>query len=278
MTAFYIVLGALLGLAFLYILCLLSRTRRPAAGELLCLPFAHRGLHDAHLPENSLAAFRAAVAAGVGIELDVQLSSDGVLMVFHDDTLFRMTGKEGKLSDYTSAALVQMRLGESDETIPTFAQVLETVGGRVPLLVEIKYHNRIQETCEKTAAQLDVYKGSYLIESFHPLAVRWFAKHRPSVVRGQLASHALKEKRSASHFIIDSMLLNFLARPDFIAYRVQDRRHVPFLLAKLWHPYTVAWTVKTMDELTSATGFDQVIFEDITPNEAMRLSRSKENA
>lgn len=277
MKAFCAVLVSLAVLLLLYLFFLLCRTRRPEAKALLRLPFAHRGLHGEGVPENSLSAFRAAVEAGVGIELDVQLSSDGVLMVFHDETLARMTEKEGKLSDYTCAELVSMRLKGGEETIPTFAQVLETVGGKVPLLVEVKYHNRISETCLKTAELLDGYEGAYLVESFHPLAVRWFAKHRPQVVRGQLSSAACKEKFTLSNFIVDSMLLNFLGRPDFIAYEVKDKRHVPFLLARLWRPYTVAWTVKTADELTAAKGFDQIIFETVTAQEAMRLFASKEN-
>lgn len=268
MTVLYIVLGSLLGLALLYLFLLMSRTRRPEAAALMRTPFAHRGLHDEKIPENSLAAFRAAVAAGVGIELDVQLSADGVLMVFHDETLVRMTGKEGKVSDYTCAALKEIRLGDSEETVPTFAEVLETVGGRVPLLVEVKYHNRIDETCEKTAALLDGYKGAYLMESFHPLAVRWFAKHRPAVVRGQLSAAACKEKFTLSNFIVESMALNILSRPDFIAYSVKDKRHFSFLLAKLWKPYTAAWTVRSTEDLLGAKGFDQIIFERISADAA----------
>ncbi len=276
MTALYIVLGSLLALALLYLLLLMSRTRRPEAEALIRTPFAHRGLHGEGVPENSLAAFRAAVEAGVGIELDVQLSSDGVLMVFHDDTLIRMTGKEGKVSDYTCAALKETRLGESEETVPTFAEVLETVGGRVPLLVEVKYHNRIAETCEKTAALLDAYEGAYLMESFHPLAVRWFAKHRPTVVRGQLSSAVCKQKLTFSNFIVDSMMLNILSRPDFIAYSVKNKKHFPFLLAKLWKPYTVAWTVRTAEELLAAKGFDQIIFEGISADAAKAAFGKKE--
>lgn len=276
MIALYIVFGSIAGLFLLYILLLLSRSRRPEAEALLHVPFAHRGLHGEGVPENSLSAFRAAAEAGVGIELDVQLSSDGVLMVFHDETLVRMTGKEGKVSDYTCAALREMHLGESGDTVPTFADVLALVSGRVPLLVEVKYHNRIGETCEKTAALLDAYAGAYLIESFHPMAVRWFAKNRPAVVRGQLSSAACKRKLTPSNFMVDSMILNFLSRPDFIAYSVNDKKHFPFLLAKLWHPYTVAWTVRTEAQLAAAKSFDQIIFENISVDAAKAAFGEKE--
>ena len=276
MPVLFTVLGVLCALVLVYLFLLLSRARRPEAEALLRLPFAHRGLHGEGVPENSLAAFRAAVAAGVGIELDVQLSADGVLMVFHDDTLLRMTGREEKLSALSFEALRALRLGDSQEKIPTFAEVLAEVGGRVPLLVEVKYHNRIDETCEKTAAQLDNYSGPYLLESFHPLVVRWFAKHRPQVVRGQLSCHACKRKFTASNFVVDSMILNFLSRPDFIAYAVTDKKHLPFLLAKLWHPYIAAWTVRTAEELLAAKGFDQIIFENISADGAKAAFGKKE--
>ena len=270
------VLGSLAGLFLFYFFSLLCRTRRPEARALLRLPFAHRGLHGAGVPENSLSAFRAAVAAGVGIELDVQLSADGALMVFHDDTLLRMTGKAGKVSDYPCAELQRISLAESEETIPTLTEVLSLVAGRVPLLVEIKYHNRISETCEKTAALLDAYEGPYLMESFHPLAVRWFRKNRPQVLRGQLSSAVCKQKFTFSNFAVDSMLLNFLGRPDFIAYSVDDKGHLPFLLARLWRPYTVAWTVRTEAQLAAAKGFDQIIFEEISARAAQAAFGERE--
>ena len=276
MEILYIALGIFAALLLLYILSLFSRPRRLRAAALMTLPFAHRGLHDAVLLENSLAAFRAAVEAGVGIELDVQLSADGVLMVFHDDTLLRMTGREGKLSDLSFDELRALRLGNSEERIPTFAEVLTEVNGRVPLLVEVKYHNRINETCEKTAAHLDGYLGPYLMESFHPLAVRWFCKNRPGVVRGQLSACVCKSKRTLANFFVQSMVLNFLARPDFIAYAVQDKKSLPFALARLWRPYTTAWTVRTEEELAVAEDFDQIIFERIPASKALEAFGKKE--
>ncbi len=276
MPVLFTVLGVLAALLLLYLFFLLSRARRPEAEALLRRPFAHRGLHDKEIPENSLAAFRAAVAAGVGIELDVQLSADGVLMVFHDETLLRMTGKEGKLSEFTFDVLRTLTLGGTEERIPTLAEVLAEVAGKVPLLVEVKYHNRMKETCEKTAAQLDGYDGPYLIESFHPLVVRWFGKNRPQVIRGQLSCHVCKQKFTLSNFVVDSMLLNFLCRPDFIAYAVGDKKHLPFLLAKLWQPYTTAWTVRTAEELSAAKGFDQIIFENISAERATEAFGKKE--
>ena len=112
--------------------------RRDISPELLGTQYAHRGLHDAEHPENSLSAFALAVKNGYGIELDVRLSKDGVLVVFHDDTLDRVAGIPGKVIDFTAKELSEMRLGGSEEGIPTLAEVLDLVNGRVPLLVEIK--------------------------------------------------------------------------------------------------------------------------------------------
>ena len=132
--------GFVLFIAILYLFVFIRPSAKKPKNERLLCDYAHRGLHKGNKPgtppENSLAAFELACKAGYGIELDVQLSSDGIVMVFHDDTIVRMTGKEGKVSDYTAEELGSIKLADSDETIPTFRQVLDLVDGRVPLLVE----------------------------------------------------------------------------------------------------------------------------------------------
>ena len=106
--------------------------------DFIRLPIAHRGLHSPGVPENSLAAFRAAIAAGYGIELDIQPSAEGTPMVFHDYDLTRMCGDEGYIVDRSAADLAELRLQGTDEPIPTLVEVLREVAGRVPLLIEIK--------------------------------------------------------------------------------------------------------------------------------------------
>ncbi len=257
-------LFALLLLFLLYLFLLTPRRRRAEAETLSHAVFAHRGLWGREAPENSLAAFSRAVNAGVGIELDVQLSSDGEVMVFHDESLLRMTGIDASLYERDAAFLKALPLGRSDERIPTLAEVLALVDGKVPLLVEIKSDHAWREVCEKTAALLDSYGGAYLVESFHPLAVAWFRKHRPAVVRGQLSARLFKERhlRTPSHFVVQNLLLNFYARPDFIAYDLHDTGVLSFRLAKLFHPYTFAWTVKSADDFKASRSFDSVIFEE----------------
>ena len=125
--------------------------------------------------------------AGYGIELDVQLSSDGVPVVFHDDRLTRMCGVEGRVCDRTAAELCELPLaGREGVCVPTFADVLAAVGGRSPLIVEIKYAAGWQVTLEAAMALLDAYDGPYCIESFHPMVLSWLRRHRQRVLRGQL--------------------------------------------------------------------------------------------
>ena len=142
MTALIITLSSILSLSLLifllYILLFVRpRARRPE-NESLLSDYAHRGLHGRGVPENSLKAFELACREGKGIELDVQLSRDGEVMVFHDYTLVRMTGVDKKLCELDRSELCELALAESDQKIPTFSEVLALVGGRVPILVELK--------------------------------------------------------------------------------------------------------------------------------------------
>ena len=252
----------------LYVFSLVPRRRRAAPQAFMGYHYAHRGLHNRELPENSLAAFSAAAEAGYGIELDVQLSRDGVAMVFHDATLARVCGKEGKVCDYTAEELQAMPLcGNAAHTIPTLAAVLAEVNGRVPLLVEIKGYRTVAPVCEAAAALLDEYKGAYMVESFTPYAVHWFKKNRPAVVRGQLSSHLfVKGKRSIGNLIVQSLCCNFIARPDFVAYCYRDRRRLSFRLLRFFYrPYTMAWTVKDEAGERESAAFHDIIFEGYLP-------------
>ena len=154
--------------------------------------FAHRGLHsrDKSVPENSLEAFELASRAGYGIELDVQLSKDGQVVVFHDDDLKRVCGVDCRVDEKTYAELTELRLCGTEYTVPLFTEVLATVRGRSPLIVELKRGRRNIELCEKTYALLAEYRGDVCIESFDPFIVAWFRFHAPELLRGQLAMPA----------------------------------------------------------------------------------------
>lgn len=243
-----------------------------SASKRLRAPFfgancAHRGLHsrDKAVPENSLEAFRLAAEAGYGIELDVQLSKDGQVVVFHDNTLDRVCGVPGRVDERTFEELQTLRLCDTGERIPLFSQVLEVIRGRGPLIVELKSGRRNRELCEKTYALLESYRGEVCVESFNPFIVFWFRLHGRDLLRGQLAAPAeeyVKDGYSRSvGFVLSRTLLNFLARPHFIAYRIGPR---PLMvrLAELLGAMKVGWT---SHEPCNEQKLDTVIFEFYKP-------------
>ncbi len=270
-----IVLGAVLLLAGLCYLAVLFMSapggRKCALEKYKRVKFAHRGLHGEGRAENSMSAFLAAKDAGFGIELDVRLSADGELVVFHDPTLWRVCGVEGRVIDRTAAELAELRLSGTEDGIPTFREVLTLIDGAVPLLIEIKHDLGEGGVAEKLAEVIADYKGDYIIESFNPLALRKVRELLPSVPRGILSmrySDEPKYRGKLLYFLLENMLLNFLMRPDFIAYektghsnaflrRIRRRRGTPLF----------AWTVRSTEEevKTVSDGFDSIIFEGYVP-------------
>lgn len=229
--------------------------------------FAHRGFHDnaSNAPENSLQSFTDAIDHGYGIELDVQLSSDGIPMVFHDADLMRVCGVEGKIWDYTCAELQQMKLFNSDETIPTMAEALELVDGRVPLLVEYKLDKVDTAVCAETQKLLDNYQGAYMIQCFHPFALLWYEAKAPHIARGYLSKDFMKEKGADANildFLLSHMILNFAMKPDFISYQFSDASHPALQWAQLIGAKTACWTLKSQEDYESVKGqFDHYIFD-----------------
>jgi len=209
--------------------------------------FAHRGLHGNGLTENTLEAFDAACTGGFGIELDVQLSKDGVVVVFHDDDLQRMANDNRRVDQVDFAELQSLALNGGGR-IPSFEETLRLVNGRVPLLVELKNGRRNDELCRKTAGLLKAYDGKTIIESFSPLIVQWWRKHEPAVVRGQLVGAKISYLATMGPFlafILSRLLLNFLGRPDFVAYDVNAAGFMaPKLQRALFRTPLAAWTVR----------------------------------
>lgn len=271
MAWYVVVLIVLAALALLYVLLALPRLPRRALGKLAGHDYAHRGLWNSERPENSLPAFCAAVEAGFGIELDVHLTTDNVLVVFHDDTLDRMCGVSGRPENCSLAQLRQLRLNGTDETIPTFDEVLDVVGGRVPLIVEIKADKRLNELCAHTWQRLQAYDGPFCVESFHPLAVRWFRKHAPQVIRGQLAyGLGFRRREGKKITVLDvflaSLMGNVFGRPDFIAYDEGSDQNLPMGLMRRLRPTLVAWTVRSPERMAQLrASYDLQIFEGFLP-------------
>ncbi len=215
-------------------------------------------------------AFDRACREGYGIELDVQLSSDDVVMVFHDEDLERMTGKTGRMSERTCEELQSLHLANGGH-IPTFQDVLATVNGRTPLLVEVKACRKNSELCRRTIELLRSYPGAYLVESFNPLTLLWLRRNAPDIVRGQLISPASIYAKAKMPLIVSILLstlsLNFLTRPDFIAYDLSKPRYLtPKLQRKFFHIPMAEWTVRDQAtfEHCLVTG-EKPIFEGVIP-------------
>ncbi len=249
-------------------------TRAPPVGvdpdawrRLTAAPIAHRGLWDQAAPENSLKAFEAAASGGYGLELDVQLTADGVPVVFHDDRLERMTGHQGRVAERTAAQLAEMRLAGTGQTIPTLAETLERIGRRCLVLIELKVLGGEEGPLEHAvAAALERYDGPVAVISFNPKALGWFAEARPNLLRGlnSMAYHdaanwplSPDQRRglvelehlhvAKPHFL--SLGLDMLPSPSATALRAQG---MP----------VVCWTVRSRAQWAAASAWcDNLMFE-----------------
>lgn len=219
---------------------------RASAKWLTQWEYAHRGLHSPGVPENSLGAARAAMAAGMGIECDIQRSLDGVAMVFHDWELGRLTDGAGLTSVFSAKELEEMRLQESEDHIARLSSFLDQVGGKVPMLIEIKSRPDydIEKTCEAVSAAFADYSGEHAVMSFDPRVGAWFAENAPETMRGLVCT--------------DTLDMGFLgawresgaveaAQPDFLAVDIRD---IPNAFAALWREAgkpLLSWTIRSPD-------------------------------
>ena len=241
--------------------------------------YAHRGYYDKPtIPENSLAAFRRAVEFGLPSEFDVHLIADGSLVVFHDDDLERETGVKGSIEAYDITNLRKLRLEGTDEMIPTFDEVLEVYeDSGIPLLIELKCVKGNGKALAKAVAErLDTYRGEYVIESFDPRAVNEYRKLRPDTIRGQLSQDFFKNSEGLPFYqvvMLTSLVLNKITKPDFIAYKFEDRTNPVLRTLISRRGYSeVWWTVKTPDEFREAQNKGSIpIFEHIRPEDLKEL-------
>ena len=268
MTAVWIIGGIIAALAAVYLFMLFPRPgAKKKYGAFLGQIYAHRGVFDNEsIPENSLSAFRGAVRLGVGIELDIHLTADGEVVVFHDATLQRMCNDPRRIAEMTLPELRAMSLLNTDEKIPTLEEVLDLVGDRVPLVVELKGESSDTALCDAAMPILEKYGTRYCIESFNPLLVARYGKLAPHVMRGVLVTKFKRdgEDRGALGAVLQNLLLNFLARPDFIAARHLYGRYFPIWLCRRLGAATVAWTIRTRQEYdTARDDFDAYIVENV---------------
>lgn len=262
MTAIVIIL------TILFVLFIsLIRTQKRRCDAMPADRYAHRGLHGDGIAENSISAFKAAAERNLAVELDIQLTADKKLVVFHDTSLKRVCGADTTVAEHTYEELQQFRLCGTEDTIPLFADVLAIMNG-LPIICEIKAQGSAADTaiCPYAAEALDAYGGSICMESFSPFYVRWFRKNRPDTIRGQLACNFREDAgmNLIEKLALRNLLFNILTRPDFIAYRYTDDSVGFKLCRELFNPICIAWTTKggaAEAEAKKQERFDAVIFE-----------------
>ena len=226
--------------------------------------FAHRGLWDKDTPENSLSAFKKAIDAGYGIELDVSPIEDGTPVIFHDTKMSRMTGKDKYIQNLTKEELTTTTLLSTTETIPTLEQALKLVDGKVPLLIEIKSQEKVGDLEKRVLELLKAYKGEYAVQSFNPYTLKWFYQNAPKIWRGQLASY-FKGVRLG---LIKKLVLRRLGmkkstHQNFVSYDVDN---LPNIWTKKLEIPLLSWTIRNQKDYVKAIQYsDNVIFENYIP-------------
>ena len=234
---------------------------------------AHRGLYDDTHPENTLGAFEEAIKNNYAIEFDVRMLADGTLVIFHDESLSRMTGKDGYLCKLNYKDIKDIKVNNSNYSIPTFMEALKLINGQVPILIEIKNSSikKIGIMEQMICELLKDYKGEFAICSANPYVLSWFKQHKPEFLRGIISSFYKNEKEGRKYvkswvvrFILRRMLLNKKTKPDFISYHwnnlpnrfVNKYKNLPIL----------AWTVQNKEEYMQVIKHaDNIIFEHFKP-------------
>lgn len=238
------------------------------------LPIAHRGLHNAELNiiENSRGSVEAAVEHGYAVEVDVQLTKDGQAIVFHDKSLSRLVDNSADVIDFTKAELLKMTYKANGENIIGFAQLLEIVGGKVPLIVEVKSLSKNIGPLEAhIALGIEGYEGDICIMSFNPFTVREFKRIAPQIIRGIVAEHDMQPHEwpgtnGLLRFIFKNLLHWPLLRPHFISYHVHGLPKLSVRIARFFGKPVITWTVKSpKDAEKSAQYADQITFEQYLP-------------
>jgi glycerophosphoryl diester phosphodiesterase len=243
-----------------------------APAWLVARPIAHRGLHDAAkgVVENTLGAAEAAIRGGFAIECDVQLSRDGEAIAFHDDALGRLTRARGAVSERTVAEIQATAFRDSDERVPTLAQLLAGVAGRTPLICELKSRfDGDTRLADRVAALAREYDGPLAIKSFDPAPIAHLRARGTGIGPLGIVAEASYRGRywrdlSAAQKEACAAFLHYPdTRPDFLSWSVDDLPHpTPFLLRRLEELPVMTWTVRTAEQRRTALRWaDQIVFE-----------------
>lgn len=227
---------------------------------------AHRGFHNENAPENTLSAFKNAIKFGYAIELDVQQIEDGTIIVFHDISLQRLTGKDGYTKNLKKKDLKNLKINNTENHIPTLEETLDFIDGQAPVLIEIKNINKVGEMERKVWEILKNYKGEYAVQSFNPFSLEWFKVNAPKVLRGQLSSFFKGENIAFyKKYFLKRMYFNKkVSQPNFIAY---DSKFLPNrFVSKYKELPLLAWTIRSQEEYMRVLPHcDNIIFENFEP-------------
>src|SRR5690554_115925 len=273
-----IVLTLSLGIFYLTKFARAAEKRDPAdLAWLNSALIAHRGLHDENntIPENSIPAFRGAIEKGLIIELDVAMTKDQMLVIYHDKKLRRGLGIDKYLTELTYEDLSKHKLFGFTETIPLFRDVLALVTGQVPLLIEIKNEGKVGEMERLIYEELKSYQGKYAVQSFNPYTLKWFRINAPEVLRGQLSGSFVVSDYEMEYagttrlpwykkFLLENLLLNFESRPHFISYEVNNTTTARLKSMKKLKVPLLGWTIKHKTEYDEAKEkFDNLILDSV---------------
>jgi glycerophosphoryl diester phosphodiesterase len=232
--------------------------------------FAHRGLYhkEKAIPENSMAAFQNAIDHHYGIELDIQLSSDELMFVFHDDDTKRMTSFCGILEELDSKMIKGLRLESTEERIPLFSEVLKLVSGKVPLLIELKTTKRRALAVKNVLGLIKDYQGDFAFCSFDPLILLELKKQAPQYLRGLNMEYCLDHEKYSlfTRVILHNALLNFLIKPDYLSLDYTFKSSVYFFTRTLFKGFGMMWALPSQEkENKIRSQCETVIFEDYLP-------------
>ncbi len=230
-------------------------------------PIAHRGLHDASKPENSLSAIEYAVDKGYPIEIDIHISKDLHAVVHHDNNLKRMTGKDINITELTENELKSIYLNNTKEYIPSFKEVLDVINGRVPLLIEIKKGSNPKKTAAILCESIKYYKGEIAIQSFYPQYLYAVRKIRPDIKRGQLATCKFpKNTNIIMRFASKNLWGIFISKPHFISYDFTCLPIKSVSRVRKKGLCVLGYTVRNKEEEENARKeCDNIIFEGYIP-------------
>lgn len=229
---------------------------------------AHRGLHNDANPENTLAAFELAILHGYAIELDVRELSDGTIVVFHDETLDRLTKLDGYVCKQNWDTIKNLTIGKSEHTIPTLQQMLNFVGNRAPLLIEIKNENFCGSFEKNILDILKNYTGEYAVQSFNPYSLEVFKNMNPTIIRGQLATQLGKDTKMEKSNIkqMNTLKVCDISEPHFLSYDIQFMPN-KYIRKQMKNGLPIiGWVVRSQEEYEKAKGYcDNIIFEGFCP-------------